>query len=175
MSVLDAPELVPVPVNYCPCAGKPHPDGDIVYLHPELSMSGGMAATAAISEGADSIRLQELLARVWIAHGVAAWTFLDDEGQPIPVTPDNVILALPYAKGGRLVAEKADDIYAKAVVDPLLERLRLANLAADRSRKQSRLGSTRSSRLGTSPGKTSRGKRPSPSSTPATAKVRLDA
>lgn len=146
MSVLDSPELVPVPVNYCPCAGTPHPDGDIVYLYPELSMPGGMAAQGAISEGlTDPVRLQELLARVWISHGVAAWTFLDDEGQPIPVTPHNVARALPYAKGGRLVAEKADDIYSGAILAPL----------ADRLKGLSPPGSTPGSRPGTSPGRTS--------------------
>lgn len=149
MSVLDAPELVPVPVGYCPCKDAPHPDGDIVYLYPELSMPGGMAAQGAISEGAgDPIRLQELLARVWIAHGVAGWTFLDDEGKAIPATSENAIRALPYAKGGRAVAEKADDLYAEAVLAPL----------ADRLRTLSQPGSIPSSRSATSRAKTSRRK-----------------
>src|SRR5678815_4596499 len=97
MSVLDRPELVPVPLGYCPCLGEPHADGDTVYLHPELSMSGGMAAQGAISEASDGasidgLKLQELLAEVWIRHGVAGWTFLDDEGGDIPVTPSNLSL-----------------------------------------------------------------------------------
>jgi hypothetical protein len=153
MSVLDAPELVPVPVGYCPCAREPHPDGDIVYLHPELSMQGGLAAQGAIAEGTgDLVLLQELLARVWITHGVAAWTFVDDEGNPIPVTPANVARALPYAKGGRLIADKADDLYHEAILAPLGDRL-------EALRKLSQPGSTPSTPRATSRGKASRPKR----------------
>ena len=165
MSVLDRPELVPVPLGYCPCLGGPHADGDTVYLYPELSMAGGMAAQGAISEasgetGIDGLRLQELLASVWIRHGVAAWTFLDDNGSDIPVTPTNIAAALPYAKGGRAVSEKADDLYAEAVTAPLVERLNTL----------SKRGSTHTP-APTSPNRATRRKRRSPSSTATTAKV----
>lgn len=150
MSVLDAPELVPVPVSYCPCKDTPHPDGDIVYLYPELSMAGGLAAQGAIADGTgDTVLLQELLARVWVSHGVAAWTFLDDDGDPIPVTPDNIRRALPYGRGGRLVADKADDLYNEAILAPLGDRL-------EALRKLSQPGQTRGSRKATSPARTSR-------------------
>ena len=92
MSVLDRPELVPVPLGYCPCEGSPHPDGDTVYLYPELSMAGGMAARGAIIEAAESeyvqIQLNEFLGHLWMRYAVAAWTFLDDEGEPIPITAE---------------------------------------------------------------------------------------
>lgn len=168
MSVLDAPELVPVPVGYCPCAGTPHPDGDIVYLHAELSAAGGMAVQGFISEP-DPIRLQELLARVWLGHGVAAWTFLDDDGKPIPLTPENVVRALPYAKGGRLVADKADALYAEAVLAPLLERV--AEL--EKLQASSPPGLTPASPSETSAETTSPTKRRSPSSIATTDKVPL--
>lgn len=165
MSVLDRPALVPVRLEYCPCEGTPHADGDIIYLHPELSMSGGLAAQGAISEaqgddGLDIVRLQELLAGVWIRHSVAEWTFLDDAGGLIPVTPANVAAALPYAKGGRLVADKADDLYAEAVTGPLVAKLDAL----------SKRGSTRTPGP-TSPNGTTRRKRPSPSSTATTDRV----
>lgn len=166
MSVLDRPELVPVPLGYCPCEGSPHPDGDVVYLWPELSMPGGMAAQGAIAEAyvgtsLDQLRLQELLARVWIRHGVAEWTFLDDLGVPIPVTPETVEVALPFAKGGRLVADKADDLYAEAVTAPLVERLSVL----------SKRGPTRASQPATSRNGTSHPKRPRRSSTVTTDRV----
>lgn len=166
MSVLDRPSLVPVPLGYCPCEGSPHPDGDVVYLWPELSMPGGMAAQGAIAEsygeeGLDQLRLQEQLARVWIRHGVAEWTFLDDLGGDIPVTPDTVERALPYAKGGRLVADKADDLYAEAVTAPLVERLSVL----------SKRGPTRASQPATSQNGTSHPKRPKRSSTATTDKA----
>jgi hypothetical protein len=165
MSVLDRPELVPVPLGYCPCMGTPHADGDTVYLYPELSMSGGMAAQGAISAastdmGIDEVRLQELLAMVWIRHGVAAWTFLDDSGADIPVNTANIAAALPYAKGGRQVADKADDLYAEAVTAPLVERL-----AALSKRGPTRTPSP------TSPKRITRSKQRKPSSTATTAEA----
>jgi len=162
MSVLDRPDHVPVPLGYCPCEGTPHPDGDVVYLYPELSMPGGMAAQAAIAEswtetGFDTVRFQDLIAPVWIRHGVAGWTFLDDLGQPIPVNPDNVLRALPYAKGGRAVADKADDLYNEAVLAPLAERFAAL----------SKPGRTRTPGP-TSPNRATRRKQRSPSSTATT-------
>ena len=166
MSVLDRPALVPVQLGFCPCQGNPHPDGDIVSLWPELSMEGGLAAQGAIAasfddDGLNQVTLQEQLAKVWIRHGVAEWTFLDDYGKDIPVTPENVTLALPYAKGGRLVADMADDLYAESVTAPLAEKLSEA----------SKRGSTRSSRPATSPNRASRRMQRKPSSTATTGRA----
>ena len=171
MSVLDRPALVPVQLGFCPCEGKPHPDGDVVSLWPELSMEGGMAAQGAIAasfddDGLNQIRLQEKLAEVWIRHGVAEWTFLgdlDEDGQreAIPVTPENIVRALPYAKGGRLVADKADDLYAESVTAPLAEKLSAL----------SKPGPTRSSRPATSPNRASRRMQQKRSSTATTGRV----
>lgn len=147
MSVLDRPDLVPVPLGYCPCEGTPHPDGDVVSLWPEISAPGGMAVRALLmSPNLDTITFQEQLGTVLLRFGVAEWTFLADDGQPIPVTPENVVLALPYGKGGRLVADKADDLYADSVKDPLLAKL--AEL--------SKAGQTKTSRPATSRAKSSR-------------------
>jgi len=115
------PVEVRLPACYCP--GSPH-EADLVYLAPALSMAGGMAAQAAIAEGiGDPIRLQELLAEVWMRHGVISWNLVDESG-PIPVNAANVAAALPYGKGGRLVADRADDLYAEDILAPLAERVR---------------------------------------------------
>lgn len=113
---------IPVPLGSCYCPGTPH-DEDTVYLAPQLSMAGGMAAQSAITAGFDdSLRLQEMLAEVWIRFGVVSWNLTDEDG-PLEVTPENVARALPYGKGGRLVAEKADDLYAEDILAPLVQRL----------------------------------------------------
>ncbi len=169
MSVLDRPDNVPVPLGYCPCEGTPHPDGDVVYLYPELSMPGGMAAQTAISEawgddGFDAVKFQGLIAPVWVQYGVADWTFLDDLGQPIPANPENIMRALPYGKGGRAVAEKADDLYNEAVLAPLAERFAAL----------SKPGRTRTP-APTSPNRATRRKRPSRSSTATTVRALPDA
>ena len=119
-------DSTPVEVNIgaCDCPGSPHADGDIVYLAPRLSMPGGMAAQGVIAEAAgDPIRLQEMLADLWLKHAVIGWNFLDERGQPVPLTVDSLAVALPYGKGGRLVAERADDLYAEDIIAPLAERL----------------------------------------------------
>lgn len=113
---------VAVPLEACYCPGTPHGDGDVVYLAPALSMAGGMAAQAAAVEGlTDSIRLQELLATIWLRHGVVGWNLLDEDGKALSLDPATIDRALPYGKGGRLVAEKADDLYAEDILAPLVK------------------------------------------------------
>ena len=129
----------PVHIAECPCPGTPHPDGDTVFLAPLLSMAGGMAAQVAMSEGStDLIALQEMLARVYLTHGVVGWTFVDDQGQPIPVSYANAMLLLPYGKGGRLVADKADELYAQDLLAPFQEQIERArrSLAGQTSPKR---------------------------------------
>lgn len=117
-------EPVSVELGACYCPGEPHADGDVVYLAPQLSMPGGMAAQAAINEGIkDSMVMQERLAAIWTRFGIVGWNLLDERGQPIPVTAENIAAALPYGKGGRLVADKADDLYAEDILAPLVQRL----------------------------------------------------
>ena len=114
---------VEVSLGACYCPGTPH-ETDVVYLRPSLSMAGGMAAQAAIQDGiGDQILLQELLARVWMRHGVVGWNLVDEEGSPLPIDPATIDQALPYGKGGFLVANKADDLYAEDILRPLQERL----------------------------------------------------
>lgn len=118
-------DTTPVEVNIgaCDCPGSPHADGDLVYLAPRLSMAGGMAAQGVIADAmGDTIRLQELLADLWVRYGVIGWNLVDERGEPMPLTPENVAAALPYGKGGRLVAERADDLYAEDILAPLVER-----------------------------------------------------
>jgi hypothetical protein len=151
----------PVEVNIgeCGCPNAPHPDGDLVYLAPELSMAGGMAAQSAISEGlTDALVLQELLAAVWIRHGVVGWNLVDEGGEPLPTDPATVKAALPYGKGGRLVAERADELYAEDILAPLVQRLK----------NTSRRGRTADSTSATPPRTPKPRKR---SSTPASEKV----
>lgn len=111
-------------VRDCTCTDTPHPEGDFVYLHPALTMVGGMAAQGAINGAdGDSIVLQELLARVWISHGVQSWNLVDGRGKPRPISADAILDEFPYSKGGRLIADACDNLYADEILDPLRERL----------------------------------------------------
>jgi hypothetical protein len=177
MSRFDRVPDVPVSIGPCECPGTPHGDGDFVYLAPVLSAPGGMAAQGAIADaGTDGVRLQELLWRVYRDHSIVGWNLVDDDGDPVPLTAENKEQALPYGKGGQIVADKADDLYNEDVLRPFLARIAVLQKIADeqkrRGQKQrSQAGTTGGSRKATSPTPTSRKKPPSPSSTPASAEV----
>ena len=154
-----SPVEVRLPACYCP--GSPH-EADLVYLAPALPMVEGLMARALVLEqmqsgAVDALILQEQLARIWL-RCVVDWNLLDESGQLIPITPDNVKDALPYAKGGMLLADKADDLYADDVMRPLVQA----------SQTSSRRGRTNGSTSATKP---SSPKRRSRSSTATTAKA----
>jgi len=124
MSRLDGTEPISVRVGDCLCANSPHPDGDFVYLAPQLSLDGGLAANGVIASFSDDLpRLEKELGLSLVSAGVNGWNFLDDAGLPIPVTPENIRAALPWDRGGRLVAEEADGLYSQSVIAPLVARL----------------------------------------------------
>lgn len=126
-------EPIEVRLDGCYCPGTPH-DVDIVYLAPSLSMAGGMAAQSAMRDGfGDALRLQELLAEVWVRHGVVGWNLVDEDGQDLPLDPSTIAAALPYGKGGRMVAERADDLYAEDILAPLVERLKTTSARGRRN------------------------------------------
>lgn len=166
MSRFDRLPDVPVVIGPCECPGEPHDDGDVVYLSPVLSAPGGMAAQGAIEAadgGRDLVRLQELLWRVYRDHGITSWNLVDEDGEPVPLTSENLEQALPFGKGGRLVADKADDLYAQDVLTPFVERIERL--------KRSAAGMTKSSRKASSITRTSTKKRRSSSSTPGSGTV----
>ena len=143
-----------------PCACPvTHGGDDEIYLAPALSMAGGMAAQALIGQSmTDPIAIQEGLARIWINHGIVGWNLVDSDGDDLPLTRSNIEARLSYAKGGRAVAERADDLYAEDILRPLQERLK----------RLSPRGSTASGPRPTSGRTTSTTRRRSPSSTATT-------
>jgi hypothetical protein len=171
MSRFDRIPDIPVSIGPCECPGTPHGDGDVVYLSPALSASGGMAAQGAISDaGTDTVRLQELLWRIYRDHCVVGWNLLDAEGEPVPLTSENKDQALPFGKGGQAVADRADELYSEDVLRPFLARIAvLEKLLKKQRSKPSEAGSTPTSPTATSVPPSSTRKRRSPSSTRATA------
>lgn len=127
MSVLDAPELVAVNVGPCRCKGAPHTEGDVVSLWPEMPLEGGVAAHQAIASHNDVPSLKTALSMVYTVYGVADWTFVRDDGLPIPVTRENVARALPFSRGGFEVANRAAELYDEAVTAPLVRRQRASS------------------------------------------------
>lgn len=123
-------DFIPVRVRECP--DGTHPDGDVVFLRPTLSLTGGIAAqndflacrvagprdqktgneTWTIDGAALSPRWYETFTR----YGAAGWTLHDPDGPEWPFDVDRLLadfsLAFP-------VADRADDLYRQAVMAPL--------------------------------------------------------
>jgi hypothetical protein len=124
MSRITPSDPIEVNIGACLCAGTPHPDGDLVFLAPHLSLDGGLAATQTIVAHRDQPdELVVLLSHVFLRYGILDWNFTDDDGEPIPVTPTTIAAALPFSRGGLLVANRLFDLYMNEVEeDPLPER-----------------------------------------------------
>lgn len=122
MSEHDGEQPVVINVGACRCSGGAHdPDGDTVTLYSEPTLPLGLAARAALaSRGTDAMALEVALGQAYLQHGIEAWSFLDDEGDPIAIDWPNILRLLPYARGGRTVADAADALYSRAVFGPLL-------------------------------------------------------
>ena len=132
-------ELVNVDVA-CPCPGAPH-ETDTVRLRPKLglragvSLQGQIVAARNAREAGIEVNETEVYAALtegYLLHGVAEWTFTDAEGAPIPVTPDTIrsVLLDDFALASP-VADRADALYAQAVILPLVD---LGSTSLPRSR-----------------------------------------
>lgn len=111
------PDLVPVRVRDCACPDSPHEEGDIVYLHPTLSLLGGLAAQrdwqASIEgEGEDRKLNGDALTDRWMVTFVR-WGFA---GANFDLTVDDLLADFGIAEP---VADAASDLYQEAVLRPL--------------------------------------------------------
>lgn len=161
--------LVPVPVT-CPCPGTPHADGgDTVYLFPKMGLGGGIVAEKQVRElaGGDQDLILAQLTETFVLYGVASWTFVDDVGEPIEVSEQTkrAILLSDYTLA-RDIGEKADELYASAVIDPLVRRL-----SAGSQPQPTNDSMSRKKRSGSSPRKSPKSSSTSTSQTAATATI----
>ena len=145
----------------CPCPGEPHPDGDTVSLKDEpdvpmyvawnVTFEGVQGSALSVSEwNAD---MQGAFAGVYLRHGIRSWTFVDDKGDPILISPSSVNRLLPFMKGGKAVVDAADALYGTKLMAPLVEAL-------GRTRPQ------RSTKKSSANGQTGKSTPPTPSSGP---------
>ena len=113
-------ELVIVRARDCACPGTPHEEGDTVSLLAKLSLSGGLAAQADIIAAAgDGSTLAQRWLVTYVRHGAVAWNLVDDDG-PVPFDVDAILADYAFALP---VADRADDLYSAAIIDPLTVRL----------------------------------------------------
>lgn len=114
-------EPVRVPVGPCRCKGAPHTE-DAVFLEPTLTNAMGIAGMAVIREGTSVAQVEGGLAQVYLTMGIRGWTFVDEERSGVPVTPEAIERLLPFADGGLVVSEKADELYSAELMRPLVAR-----------------------------------------------------
>lgn len=113
----------------CPCPGTPHPDGDTVNLREKLGLHEGVAVQRLVIDanqagtGLGAAELTGILAEGYLLYGVEGWTFLNEQGLPLPCTRDTIrsVLLADFTLAAP-VAEAADDLYMAAVILPLVKR-----------------------------------------------------
>ena len=107
----------------CSCPGKPHKE-DTVSIPEVLDARLGAAATYAIRNtpgvGAD---MEGAISEAWLHNAPREWTFVDAEGDPLPVTIDNIDTRLTWDHGGFEVADTANGLYAGDLLNPLVKRM----------------------------------------------------
>jgi hypothetical protein len=148
-------ELVSVRFRDCACPGTPHTgtdgadDGDIARFRPHLNYVGGVALVAAFQAGqvaaatGDIEGLATYVGPAYLRHGMVGWNLLDAEGNPVPFDAAKAVDELPFGDALGLV-ERADDLYGKAVLDPLAQR------TANSSRRGRTNGNSQTSEIPTS-------------------------
>lgn len=112
----------------CPCPGHPH-ESDTVNLREKLDLASGIAIQRLIIEansagtGLGAAELTGLLSEGYLLYGVESWSFVDDQGRPVPVTKDTIrsVLLADFSLAAP-VAEGADGLYMAAVILPLVKR-----------------------------------------------------
>ena len=114
------PEPIPVRVRDCACPDTPHPDGDVVYLAPTLSLAGGIAATQdRLAAGLDADDLTRRWLVTFVRYGAIGWNWLDDAGKPRPF---DVNVLLEDHTLGTPVSDAAADRYSEDLLRPLAPR-----------------------------------------------------
>jgi len=116
----------------CICPGSPH-EQDTIYLRPKLGLSGGVALQGLLlrmikeapDTGIDADLLGGLMSEGYLLNGVVGWTLSDENGQPVPVSPQTISdKLLGDFQVAEPIANVADNLYYEPVLAPLLGRLR---------------------------------------------------
>jgi hypothetical protein len=100
-----------------------------VELREKLDLRSGMAVQRLIIEanaagrGLGAAELTGILSEGYLLFGVEAWSFVGDQGMPLPVTQETIrsVLLADFSIAAP-VAEAADGLYMGPVILPLVNR-----------------------------------------------------
>lgn len=131
-----------VPVG-CPCPGTPHPDGDTVTLRdkPTLHMGTTVLGWAGQSS-TDGQPATGEIAELYLREGIEAWTFVDDSGEPMPVSQANLDWFMDDYALAYPVADAASGLYTDVIFAPLQTAASGSPSPTARRRRSSRRGQT---------------------------------
>ena len=113
----------------CPARpdGEPRHATDTIDLHPKLgfrsvdAIKTGLAAMYIDDPEAGIGEVLAVLREGYVLQGVASWTVVDENGEPVTLTKGAIrerLLSVPDAAA--IIADAADALYAEAVLAPLL-------------------------------------------------------
>lgn len=107
------PSFVPVEGVPCPHDGE-HPDGHVVALRPKIGLVGATVAIQRLRDAFPDLALiKAALVETYVRYGVAE---IDGE----PATAQDIEALLADEGAGRIVADKADELYSESVTAPLV-------------------------------------------------------
>src|SRR5688572_6057575 len=113
----------------CPPDGVRHPSGDTVQLREKLDFTAALAARNTIihaktnDPGMSIAEVQALLTELYLLSGIESWSVKDEKGKALE--PNRTAIRehlLTNIGAAVLVADAADELYAEAVMLPLLEK-----------------------------------------------------
>lgn len=116
--------IVPIP---CVCPGSPHAQ-DTVTLRDVLDFRTGKALRYRVQlleedERTDTGLVLAVLTEGYLLYGIEAWSLQDEAGKPVPVSRAAIeTRLLPNALAAEVASDAADELYAEAVMRPLLRQ-----------------------------------------------------
>lgn len=114
--------LVPVEGVPCPHDGE-HPDGHLVALRPKIGLIGATVGVQRLRDAfPDMALIKAALVETFVRYGVA-----EIDGKP--VNPEDIEALLADEDAGRIVADKADELYAESVTAPLVKAVSMFSAA----------------------------------------------
>ncbi len=104
----------------CSCPGKPH-EQDTVSIPEVADVRIGTAGSVAWGRTPGIVEdMTAALMAAFLHAAPRAWTFVDAEGEPLPLTAANIDVRLTWAGGGKEVADKAAELYTDDLFHPLV-------------------------------------------------------
>lgn len=108
----------------CLCPIDPRHEHDAIGLRPTLDYRSVTAIRYRIGDLEDQSDQAEVLACLnegYILYGIESWSLVDESRKPLPVTRANIAARiLPDLLAASVIGDAADNLYAKAVMIPLV-------------------------------------------------------